>query len=179
MSDIHTSKSSSLEEGFEGFNPNLRTQYDHQPEIIVLDDCTVLDYILDRKRRSHSTNSEDRAIGDVFTESATEVEQILEKQGPDIKRPWIDEGYRSMARRVDDSIESDVIDRRLAKVEEETGYLETWNIEPRVGFREVEGVEHHDKVIVEFAYRHGALIATYDDDIIKFPVNYTTPGMLI
>jgi hypothetical protein len=170
-----------------GFSEELRVEYDEEPDIVVMDDCAVIDFLLGRERRSHDKNSEQKTIGDVYYEGSEDVAEVLDKTEPEIKRPWIDEGYRAKARSLRDErmqkgkecVSLQVLEERLNELEDSTGFIETWNIEPREGFSQAEDVEHHDKVMIEYAYRMEAVIATYDDDMLQFPVNYTTPAMLV
>ncbi|MFT4892674.1 MAG: hypothetical protein ACI8Z7_000456 [Candidatus Nanohaloarchaea archaeon] len=152
------------------YNIDLRVNYEEEPEIILLDDCVVMDYLKKRGRRSES-----RQFGDSYFEGPQDIEKLLRDNTGEILIP---ERFNSPTSRFG-SISDEKEEERLELLKEETDFIDIEGIKPREGFRESEHADHRDIRIAEFGYSNDSVIVTYDDDFLKFPVNYTTPGMLL
>lgn len=156
------------------FNHKLRTHYQQEPEQIIVDDCALLDYLLDRERTAR-----DDKLDYTYVEDGSDIEQLLENSEAQLMTLKDRQEIRWRLGDLPDNIDKTAVRERINKIEASTETLNIEDIKPREGFREFDDVEHHDRVLAEHAYQENAVIATYDDDFLHFPVNYTTPGMLI
>lgn len=161
-------------EGRIGFDHELRTHYEQEPDQIIIDNCAVLDYILDRERTSR-----DDALQTRYLERGSDVETLLEESESELVTMRNEHELRQRLGYIPESIDEATIHDRIDKVGSSTSKIDLEGIEPREGFRKFDEVDRHDKLLAEHAYQEDAVIATYDADFLHFPVNYTTPGMLI
>lgn len=155
------------------FNHELRTHYQQEPEQIVIDDCAVLDYLLGRERTAR-----DDTLNYTYVEDGDDIENLLENSNAEILTRRSREGYQWRIGELPATVDKAAIKGRLDSIESNTEVVNLDEVEPREGFQNFDQAEHHDKVLAEFAYRENAVIATYDDDFLHFPIHYTTPGML-
>lgn len=154
------------------YNPELRVSFEEKPEQVILDDCVVGDYLANRGRQAETAR-----FADSYFEGPQDIERLLEEFPNDILVPERFQDVRPGKFR-NRSVEDDII-QRISTLENNSEYIDIDRIEPREGFREFEHADIRDKRIAEESYETKAVVVTYDDDFLDFPVNYTTPGMLL
>lgn len=166
----------SLTEGLteiEGYTPELRVTYSEDPEKIILDDCVIIDYLENRGRKTKT-----RQFADNYFEGPQDIERLLKEFPNKILTPERFRDPRS-GKFGSSSMKEEEIIRKKDKIGLKSEYLDIKQIQPRDGFREFKHADRRDKRIAEKAFETDAVVVTYDDDFLDFPVNYTTPGMLL
>ncbi|PSG99706.1 MAG: hypothetical protein BRC28_03395 [Nanohaloarchaea archaeon SW_4_43_9] len=155
-----------------GYNPELRVSYEETPPVIFLDESAIIDYLENQGRKI-----ETRIFGDNYFEGPQDIEKLLENFPNKIAIPERFEDLRTG--KFGRSLEENEIRRRLEIVDSNSTYVNLDEVDTPEGFKEVGHADHRDKRIAGFGYEENAVIATYDDDFLSFPINYTTPGMLL